>query len=93
MDARQGEQEPGVGAPVVDAAGQALGRVRHVYPHYLVVEEDGLDPAAFRVPRRALAGFDGATLSLSVPRDALDPMTPSDEVFDEAPETGGAFGD
>ncbi len=74
--------ETAVGAPVVDAGGEAIGRVRAVYPHYLAVEQSGPEPEAYRVPYRAVAAFDGATVSLAIGRDVLDPMTPGGDLLD-----------
>ncbi len=74
--------ETAVGAPVVDASGAAIGRVRAVYPHYLAVEQGGPEPEAYRVPYRAVASFDGTTVALAIGRDVLDPMTPSGELLD-----------
>jgi hypothetical protein len=34
------------------------------------------------VPYRAVAGFDGTTVSLAIGREVLDPMTPSGELLD-----------
>jgi hypothetical protein len=74
--------ESAVGARVVDASGEALGHVRALYPHYLAVERGGAHPEAYRVPYRAVAGFDGTTVSLAIGREVLDPMTPSGELLD-----------
>ena len=81
---RRGAEVPesAVGSPVLDDAGQEIGRVRAVYPHYLAVERGGPEPEAYRVPYRAVASYDGATVILRIGRDVLDPMTPSDDLLD-----------
>ncbi len=81
--------ETAVGSPVVDAGGEAIGRVRAVYPHYLAVEGDGPEPEAYRVPYRAVASFDGTTVTLAIGRDVLDPLTPSSEILPDPPEEPG----
>ncbi|HEV2108271.1 MAG TPA: DUF2171 domain-containing protein [Thermomicrobiales bacterium] len=76
------------GVPVVDIDGDAIGTIRAVYPHYIAVEQDGIPPAAHRVPPHAVASFDGAKVTLNVGRDALDEMTPEAEAAIDLPRHG-----
>ncbi len=78
------------GVPVIDIEGEPVGTIRAVYPHYIAVEQDGIPPTAHRVPPRAVAGFDGAKVTLNVGRDALDEMTPEAEAAIDLPRHGGA---
>lgn len=77
------------GAAVVDSDGKPVGTVRAAYPHYLAVEDPGPPARAFRAPRQAIGSVAGGTVTLTVPTDALDPMTPSAVTPDVLPETGG----
>jgi hypothetical protein len=45
------------GDQVIDVDGMAAGRVRAVYSHYLAVDGSAGGPAAYRVPRRAIASI------------------------------------
>ena len=80
--------EIAVGATVVDSDGKQVGAVRAAYPHYLAVEDPGPPARAFRAPRQAIGAVAGGTVTLTVPTDALDLMTPSTVTPDGLPEHG-----
>lgn len=82
------EAEIAAGAAVVDSDGKRVGTVRAAYPHYLAVEDAGPPARAFRVPRQAIGAGGGARVTLTVPTDALDPMTPSTATSDPLPRHG-----
>lgn len=79
------------GMRVVDATGRAIGTIRAVYPHFIAVDGEGAPNVAYRVPPHTFAGFDGATLTISVPITALDEMTPERETAEGLPHHGGAL--
>ena len=83
-----GIQEIAPGAEVTDGAGARVGTVRAAYPHYLAVEDAGPPVRAFRVPRRAIGAVAAGRVTLSVPTDALDPMTPSTAASEGLPRHG-----
>ena len=60
-----------VGTPVVALDGQRLGTIRTVYPHFLLVAQDGTEHADLEVPIHALGRYDGSQLALTVNREAL----------------------
>lgn len=84
----QGGGEVAAGTAVMDSDGKRVGSVRAAYPHYLAVEDAGPPPRAFRVPRQAIAAITGGGVTLTVPTDALDPMTPSADVGEGLPSHG-----
>jgi hypothetical protein len=59
-----------VGTPVVALDGTPLGKVREVYPHYLLVSEDG-GHEDLQIPIHAITGLDNGKLRVSVNRRAL----------------------
>lgn len=77
------------GTRVVDLNGAAIGRIRSVYPHFIAVDAEGMPPRAYRVPPHTAASYDGNTLKLSVPVEALDEMTPPSGATEELPRHGG----
>lgn len=58
-----------VGTPVTGYGGVNLGRVREVYPHYILVGEDG-QHEDLDVPVHAIVGFEHGTLQVSVNRES-----------------------
>ncbi len=93
MDEETGRPAPAMaeiaaGAAVVDSDGKRVGLVRAAYPHYLAVEDPGPPARAFRAPRQAIGAVAGGKVTLTVPTDALDPMTPSTIAPDLPPESG-----
>lgn len=82
------EEEIAAGAAVVDSDGKRVGTVRAAYPHYLAVEDPGPPARAFRVPRQAIGSATGNRVTLTVPSDALDPMTPSTATSEALPRHG-----
>jgi hypothetical protein len=80
--------EIAAGDTVIDVEGVQIGKVRAIYPHYLAVETTGPRLGAVRVPRRAVGGVEGGQITLTVARDALDPMTPSALAAFGLPEHG-----
>ncbi|HUZ69623.1 MAG TPA: hypothetical protein VMU65_07910 [Candidatus Saccharimonadales bacterium] len=59
------------GTPVFALNGERLGRIRTVYSHLLLVEQDGTPHANLEVPTHAIATYDDGQLHLSVNREAL----------------------
>lgn len=80
--------EIAAGAAVLDSDGKRVGAVRAAYPHYLAVEDPGPPARAFRAPRQAIGAVAADTVTLTVPTDALDPMTPSTAAPDSLPVHG-----
>ncbi len=64
-----------VGAPVFDDAGDSVGRIRAVYPHYIAVEAADGSVEAYRVPIGAVAAIVDGAVALRIDKTALDPMT------------------
>lgn len=61
-----------VGAAVVAANGEALGKVHAVHPHYFVVERDGPGGhAEYEVPNRAAGTVEANRVLLTVNLEAL----------------------
>jgi hypothetical protein len=58
-----------IGTQVIGANGASLGTVREVYPHYLLVHEEG-EHGDRDVPVHAIVRFEGGTLYVSVNRDS-----------------------
>jgi hypothetical protein len=82
------DSEIAPGEEVIDRDGARVGAVRAAYPHYLAVEDAGPPPRAFRIPRHAIGGVEGGRVTLTVPTDALDPMTPSTAAAEGLPRHG-----
>jgi len=59
-----------IGTRVVALDGSPLGRVREVYPHYLLVGEEG-EHEELQVPMTAITGWENGRLRVSVNRRAL----------------------
>jgi hypothetical protein len=56
---------------VIALTGALLGSVRTVYPHFLLVIQEGDDQLDLEVPPHAIARYDGERLYLTVNREAL----------------------
>ncbi len=69
IDDPHGARNIPVGTPVTGYGGVALGRVREVYPHYILVGEDGQHEDR-EVPAHAIVGFEHGTLQVSVNRES-----------------------
>ena len=83
-DDPHGARDIPVGTPVIGFDGALLGRVREVYPHYLLVHQEG-QHTDLEVPMHAIRGFEGSNLRVSVKRDSVS------EVDDE--ETAHRMGE
>jgi len=59
-----------VGATGIGANGATIGVVREVYPHYLLVHEDG-QHGDFDVPVHAIVRIEDGTLYVSVNRESV----------------------
>lgn len=59
-----------VGTPVIAFNGELLGTVREVFPHYLLVHQEGRHED-LEVPVHAIRGFEGGALRVSVNRGAV----------------------
>jgi hypothetical protein len=59
------------GTVVIAADGEVLGKIRTVYPHFLLVAQDDTAHADLEVPPHALGRYDGTRLQLTVNRQAL----------------------
>jgi hypothetical protein len=80
-------QRLSVGTVVVAENGERLGRIHAIYPHYIVVGEEGNETRDLEVPVHALSNYDGETLHLTVNREALSEIT--HEASAEGQEQGG----
>ena len=62
-----------VGAVVVAANGETLGKVHSAHPHYFVFEDLGTSPPTdWEVPMHAVAGVEGGRVLLTVNLEALN---------------------
>ncbi|HEY7030055.1 MAG TPA: hypothetical protein VH482_01945 [Thermomicrobiales bacterium] len=59
-----------VGTPVIAFNGELLGTVREVFPHYLLVHQEG-QHEDLEVPVHAIRGFEDGKLRVSVNRTAV----------------------
>jgi hypothetical protein len=59
-----------VGTPVIGFDGTLLGHVREVYPHYILVHQEG-QHTDLEVPVHAIRGFEEGKLRVSVKRDSV----------------------
>jgi hypothetical protein len=62
-----------VGTPVVGYDGVSLGNVREVYPHYLLVGQDGVH-GDLDIPVHAIRGFTDGVLEVSVTQESATPV-------------------
>ena len=61
-----------IGAVVVAANGETLGKVHSSHPHYFVFQRSGTSPATeWEVPMHAVAGVEGGRVQLTVNLEAL----------------------
>ena len=58
-----------VGTPVIGYDGKSLGKVREVYPHFLLIGQEGVH-GDLEVPVHAIRGFANGTLEVSVTRES-----------------------
>lgn len=70
MSDPHGVRDIPVGTPVVGYDGKPLGTVREVYPHFLLVGQDGVH-GDLEVPVHAIRGFANGTLEVSVTRESV----------------------
>lgn len=62
-----------IGAAVIGANGDTLGKVHTAYPHFFVLERgDGAEAADFEVPMHAVVSIDGGRVLLTVNLEALN---------------------
>lgn len=67
-----GRSEVPVGAAVVAANGDMLGKVHTAYPHFFVLEQSGgAEPADYEVPMHAVSSVEGGRVLLTVNLEAL----------------------
>jgi hypothetical protein len=72
VDAQADETTIPVGAPVIAANGEELGRVHTVHAHYFLVERGtGAATIDLEVPSGAVALIEGSRVVLRVNREAL----------------------
>jgi hypothetical protein len=77
------------GTPVFALNGERLGIVRTVYPHILLVEQEGTPHADLEVPPHAIAAYEEGRLQLTVNREALS-IVDDDEAASRRLHTDGA---
>jgi hypothetical protein len=70
MSDPHGTSNIAVGTPVIAFNGEVLGVVREVYPHYLLVHQEG-HHEDLEVPVHAIRGFEDGKLRVSVNRGAV----------------------
>lgn len=71
-DARAAGMTIPIGAQVIAANGEELGRVHTVYPHYFLVEwGSGAAVTDLEVPAGAVTAVEGSNVILRVNREAL----------------------
>ena len=70
MSDPHGTRDIAVGTPVIAYNGELLGTVREVFPHYLLVHQDGQHDD-LEVPVHAIRGFEDGKLRVSVNRWAV----------------------
>lgn len=68
-DDPHGVRDIPIGTPVSAFDGTLLGRVREVYPHYILVDQED-QHNDLEVPVHAILGFDGGRLRVSITRDS-----------------------
>ena len=68
-----------VGTPVIGYDGKSLGTVREVYPHYLLVGQEGVH-GDLEVPVHAIRGFANGTLEVSVTRESVTEVDDEESV-------------
>lgn len=64
-----GTRDIPVGTPVVGFGGVMLGTVREIYPHYILVWQEG-QHEDLNVPVHAILSFEDGTLQVSVNRES-----------------------
>ena len=69
-DDPHGARDIPVGTPVIGYDGALLGRVREVYPHYILVDQED-QHNDLEVPVHAIRGFEDGKLRVSVKRDSV----------------------
>jgi len=78
-----------VGTPVIGANGQTIGTVREVYPHYLLVHQEG-QHGDFDVPVHAILGVSEGQLQVSVNRESVTEVDDVETVYNQAVARGAA---
>ena len=78
MDRTGGRSEVPVGAVVVAANGETLGKVHVAHPHYFVIHRDGSPPTDYEIPTHAVVAIEGGRVQLSVNLEALT-QVPAEE--------------
>lgn len=68
-DSRGVSQIP-IGTPVIAFDGEELGKVREVYPNYILVGEEG-EPEDLQISVHAIVGVENGSLRVSVTRRAI----------------------
>lgn len=74
------------GTIVIAENGQRIGTIRVVYPHFLLVREDGAPQLDLEVPAHAIARLDAGKLYLTVNREALSAIDDEESVTRQHPE-------
>ena len=79
MEGSQARSEVPVGAAVIGADGQTLGKVHTAYRHFFVFEQTGGEaPADYEVPMHAVSAVEGGRVLLTVNLEALNQI-PSEQ--------------
>lgn len=73
MSDPHGTHNIAVGTPVVGFNGELLGTVREVYPHYILVHQEG-QHGDLEVPVHSIRGFEDGRLRVSVTRESVTPV-------------------
>ena len=72
IEGARGPVEVPVGAAVVAANGEMLGKVHTVFPHFFLFEQTGgANPTDYEVPMHAVVGTEGGRVQLTVNLEAL----------------------
>jgi hypothetical protein len=72
MDGSSAHAEVPIGAAVVAASGEMLGKIHTAHPHFFVFEQaTGSPPADYEVPMHAVSRVEGGRVLLTVNLEAL----------------------
>jgi hypothetical protein len=73
MSDPHGTSDIPTGIPVIGFDGKSLGIVREVFPHYILVHEEG-EHDDLEVPVHAIKGVENGALRVSVTRSSTSPV-------------------
>lgn len=63
-----------IGDQVIGKDGRSLGRVREIYPHYILAEEPGEAHLDLEIQTHAISRIEAGVVHVSITRDSASPV-------------------